>query len=117
MKPLRVAVIVKNTPAAFRRESRNMGMWSYAVPEFTWEFFSPGKTFHLNRATFKKQGYDLIFHEDGGAWGKFTGGEIPYVYYAIDSTLTEEHHYKPRYEQAKQADLTLVDHEDRKSVV
>ena len=47
LNPLRVAVIVKNTPASFERDRRNMGMWSYPVDEFTWDFFALGKAFRL----------------------------------------------------------------------
>lgn len=112
MKPLRVALIVKNTPAALARADRNMGLFSYAVPEFEWEHFSPGKGFTLDRAAFKRRGFDLVFHEDGGNWGEYDGGALPIVYYSIDSTLSEEFHFRPRFEQARKADLVLVDHDD-----
>jgi hypothetical protein len=111
VNPLKVAVVVKNTPAAFRREDRSMGMWSYDVPEFTWEFMHPGKHFTLDTPQLKRRGFDLIFHEDGGAWGRYAGRAIPTIYYAIDSTLSDENHYQPRLKQARQADLILVDHD------
>lgn len=111
MKPLKVALIVKNTPSTFRRDNRGMGMWSYSVPEFEWEHIAPGKGFKLSLLDLKARGFDLVFHEDGGAWGDYLGTDIPVIYYAIDSTLSEEGHYKPRLAQALRADLILVDHD------
>jgi len=111
VKPLKIAVLVKNSDAAFKREGRSMGMFSYDVPEFTWEFMHPGKHFTLDTITLKRRGFDLIFHEDGGAWGRYAGRAIPTIYYSIDSTLSEENHYQPRLKQARQADLVLVDHD------
>lgn len=112
VKPLHIALIVKNTPAAFEREQRNMGIFSYAVPEFTWEHFAPGKGATLDLADFQAQGFDLVWLEDGGVWCDFTRRVLPVCYYAIDSTLSDEHHYQPRLEQARKADLVLVDHDD-----
>lgn len=112
-KPLRVAVLVKNTRAAYETFYRPMGYWSYPVPEFTWTFFSPGKPFKLDVRDFRNRGFDLIFHEDGGNWGDYLNrGSIPVVYLAIDSTLTAENHFQPRYQQGKKADLVLVEHDD-----
>lgn len=109
--PLHVALIVKNTPASFERDARNMGIFSYAIPEFTWQHLAPGKGATLDTRVLKAQGFDLVFHEDGGAWCDYVGGAIPVVYYSIDSTLSEEFHFKPRLEQAKKADLVLIDHD------
>ena len=111
MRSLKVAVIVKNTPASFRREDRNMGMWSYSVDPFEWKFIAPGKGAAVDTRALKDQGFDLVFHEDGGAWCDYTDKAIPTVYYAIDSTLSDEFHYRPRLEQARKADLVLVDHD------
>lgn len=111
LNPLRVAVIVKNTPASFERDRRNMGMWSYPVDEFTWDFFALGKAFRLDTAHLKALGYDLVFHEDGGSWGDYAGAALPVIYYSIDSTLSLEHHFIPRKQQAERADLVLVDHD------
>lgn len=111
MKLLKVAVIVKNSPAAFQREHRQMGQWSYPVEEFTWDFFFPGKQFALSTRRFQQMGYDLIFHEDGGAWGDYMHDAIPVIYNAIDSTLTDDHHYLPRLRQAQRANMVLVDHD------
>jgi glycosyltransferase involved in cell wall biosynthesis len=110
MKPLKVALIVKNKPAPKKREDRNMGYWSYEVPQFEWEHFSPGTPFTRDARDFKD--FDLIFHEDGGNWGKWTNtsGGPPIVYMVIDSTLTSDH-YRARHAQAKQAALVLVDHD------
>lgn len=89
-----------------------MGFWSYPVPEFEWEHFSFGKNFSIKPADYRAKGYDLIFMEDGGNWGNFYGsGGCPVVYHAIDSTLSDEHHYSPRFVQAQKADLILVEHD------
>lgn len=111
MKPLHVALIVKNSPAAFERECRNMGMWSYPVEQFTWEHIAPGKGVTLDTKALAARGFDLIFHEDGGAWCDYAGSALPIVYYTIDSTLSDEFHFRPRFEQARKADLVLVDHD------
>jgi hypothetical protein len=111
LKPLRIAAIVKNTPSSYERENKNVGYLSYPVPEFTWEYFSPGKGVRVDTREFQKQGYDLILHIDGGNWCEYIGNAIPTVYYSVDSTLSENHHFAPRYEQAAQADLILVDHD------
>lgn len=109
---LHVALIVKNAPASFARADRNMGMFSYAVREFTWKHISPGKGVSLHTRPLREQGFDLVFHEDGGAWCEYKGGALPTVYYAIDSTLSDDNHFQPRFEQARKADLVLVDHDE-----
>ena len=112
MKPLRAALIVKNTPSSFEREQKNVGYFSYPVPEFTWEYFSPGKGISVELDAFKRAGFDFVMHIDGGNWCAYTNRTIPVVYYSIDSTLSETHHFAPRLEQASRADLVLVDHDD-----
>lgn len=109
MKQLQIALVVKNKPNSFRRDDRPMGYWSYPVPEFEWNHFTLGKGFIHDTRQWKKQGFDLVFHEDGGNYGKYVG-PLPIVYMAIDSTLTPEH-YESRLGQAKNADLVLVDHD------
>jgi hypothetical protein len=111
MKPIHVAVIIKDRPGTRERERRNMGMWSYAVDSFTWDFIAPGKGTTISTRDLKAKGFDLIFHEDGGAWAEYSGRAIPVVFYSIDSTLSEEYHFRPRFAQACQADLVLVDHD------
>lgn len=111
MKPLHVALIVKNTPAAFERDCRNMGIFSYATPEFTWEHLAPGKGATLNTRDLKADGFDLAFIEDGGSYPDFRGDALPTVFYSIDSTLSDDLHFAPRIEQARKADLVLVDHD------
>lgn len=110
MKSLRVALFVKGTPSGFQREMRNMGYWSYEVPEFTWEHFNlaGGRCEARNRF----RDYDLIFLEDlGGNAGTLTGsGGPPVVYLSVDSTLSERH-YTDRRNKASMADLILVDHD------
>lgn len=111
MRPLHVLVVVKNTPASFERENKNVGYFSYAVPEFTWDYCAPGKDATLDTKSIAQQGYDLIFHIDGGAWCDYIGGALPICYYCIDSTLSDPFHFQPRFEQAKKADLVLIDHD------
>lgn len=89
-----------------------MGYWSYAIPEFTWEFVIPGKNFSIDTRYYANQGFDLIFHEDY-PYGNFTGHNLPIVFYDIDSTLSKEHRFD-RAKQSNRADLTLVDHDDLK---
>ena len=48
MKPLKTLVVVKNTPASFEREGKNVGYFSYPVPEFEWDYLAPGKGFRLD---------------------------------------------------------------------
>lgn len=108
MKPLRVALFIKPSIANVKRDDRQMGWWSYAVPEFTWEHFTHnGERVDLG----KYRDYDLIFHEDAGFCtyeNKHAGP--PVVYLAIDSTLSDPHYEKRRW-QANQANLVLVDHD------
>lgn len=111
MKLLHIAVIVKSTLNYDARDCRNMGHFSYEVPEFTWEFIAPGKGVTLDTAELKTRGFDLIFVEDGGSYPDFRGNAIPNVFYSIDSTLSDDHHFAPRFDQARKADLVLVDHD------
>ena len=110
MKPLRVALFVKGTPSGFEREMRNMGWWSYPVPEFTWQHFNLAGG--RNEARSRFQNYDLIFLEDlSGNAGILTGnGGPPVTYLSIDSTLSEKA-YQDRLDKARMADLILVDHD------
>lgn len=110
LRPLHVGLIVKHTPVAYERDNRNMGLFSYAVPEFTWEHIQVQKHGTLNTADYAKR-FDLLFEEDGGNWPNYIGHALPIVYYAIDSTLSYDNHYLPRYQQSKKADLCLVDHD------
>jgi glycosyl transferase family 1 len=110
LKPLNIAVIVKNANST-KRDNRAMGYFSYDVPEFTWEFILPGKRFNINWRKFKgERQFDLVFHEDY-PYGNIIGLDIPYVFLSIDSTLSEAH-YKDRLRQTSHADLVLVDHDN-----
>lgn len=114
MRPLKVLVLVKDRPLLRAREGRNMGMFSYPVPnEFSWQYATFSNGFLSDRGTIRDQGFDLVFHEDGGNWGKWEGSErrCPVVYHAIDSTLSDQH-LKERRRQAAQSDLVLVEHDD-----
>lgn len=109
MKPLRVALIHRDSPRS--TDKRMVGIWSYPVPEFTWDHYPVAKGFQLDRANYAGE-YDLIFYEDGKLHGRFVGGaDIPIAYYVVDSTLTQDH-YEQRRQQAAQADLVLVDHDE-----
>ena len=88
---------------------RNMGMFSYELPEFTWEHFYVHGLPRVDKKLYKN--FDLIFMEDVTQGTKFLGSGPPIIYYSIDSTLTDRH-YQVRLEQAKQADLVLVDHDE-----
>lgn len=107
MKPLKIALIVKGTPATLERLNRNVGYWSYPVPEFTWAHFCIGDNV-VPRNKFSN--FDLIFMEDVGAKGRLEGEGPPVVFLSIDGTLSPEHQ-KARQHQAQHADLVLVDHE------
>lgn len=106
MNPLKVALIVKPSTSILR-EGRNMGWWSYDVPEFVWTHFQPVDDVVDGR---KFDGYDLIFQEDSGPL-EYRNRRVPLVYHAIDSTLSDGH-YQIRRRRARQADLTLVDHDE-----
>lgn len=109
MKLLRVLVLVHNSPAALRRETRPVGFWSYDVPEFTWDIRYPGKGALIDTHL---KGFDLIWEEDGASWPEYKRGGVPVIGYYIDSTLSYENHLLPRQKQARQVDLILVDHDD-----
>ena len=87
-----------------------MGYFSYDVPEFTWEHITPGKNFNIKWSDYKSHDFDLVFHEDY-PYGNIVGLDIPYVFLSIDSTLSDEH-YRARFEQARRADVVLVDHDN-----
>ena len=108
MKPLNIALIIKGSASNYERSNRNMGYWSYPVEQFTWQHFYLGDPFRVERRRFRD--FDLVFMEDGGNYGSFSGSGPPVVYLIIDSTLSDAH-YKVRLEQAKHADLVLVDHD------
>lgn len=111
MKPLRVAVIVKaGRPAALERENKAMGIFSYEVESFTWDYIPLSKHAQINTAHYKDN-YDLIFHIDSPLYVEYVGKSLPVIYYDIDSTLTVDNHFAPRFEQAKKANLVLVDHD------
>lgn len=108
MKPLRVALFVKSSPIAAERENRNMGMWSYDVPEFTWKHFYSNNFSQVDRSRFGD--FDLIFHEDAG-YAAYVNSGPKVVYYTFDSFLDDAHR-TVRLKQAHYADLILIDHDD-----
>lgn len=110
MKPLHLLLIVKNSPGNFERENKGFGYFSYAVPEFTWDYESPGKHARIDLRAAKRRGYNAVLHLDGGCWGNYVRRDIPAIYYSVDSTIRPEH-YAPRLAQAGKADLVLVDHD------
>lgn len=109
MKKLKVALICKNESNT-KRNDRAMGYFSYDVPEFEWTHLLPGKNFTINWNDFKHQRFDFVFHEDY-PYGAIRNLDIPYVFLSIDSTLSDAH-YRARFEQARTANLVLVDHDN-----
>ncbi len=106
MNPLKVALFVKpGAVSAMEREERNMGWWSYDVPEFTWQHVNGGGTYY----TRDYKDYDLLFWEDGGTYGFIHDGGPPVVYLSIDDTLGDPHYFT-RLHRAQHANLILVDH-------
>lgn len=102
MKPLNVALVVKHSSSSvLERECRNMGYWSYPVPEFEWTHFDGFDANLLNA-------FDVVIQEDAGP-KRYSGLRKPLVYVAIDSTLSEDH-LNARLQRAANADLILVDH-------
>lgn len=107
MKPLRVALIHRDSPRSTNRDV--IGWWSYPVPEFQVTHHPVRKYFRLNKSYFAPH-YDLIVLEDGKISGVIKrDADIPLAYVIADSTLSEKH-YQLRYQQARQnADILLVD--------
>lgn len=112
MKQLKIALICKNENSK-KRDDRSMGYFSYDVPEFTWEHFTPGKNFNIDTFALYDKGFDLIFHEDYpyGVYDYDSGSALPIVFLSIDSTLSPEH-FSARLQQARRSNLLLVDHDD-----
>jgi hypothetical protein len=108
--PLKVALVIKNSGAPLDRECRNMGYWSYAVPEFEWQHFIFDKGASINLNDFRD--FDIVFHEDttNDVTYKRTGS-VPLIFLDIDSTLSDEH-LRRRKAIAIQSDLVLCDHSD-----
>lgn len=103
---MRVALVVKPSDSTQEREERNMGYWSYPVPEFEWRHFVFGSK--VAYATEMNE-YDVIIQEDAGP-RFYKHLKKPVVYIAIDSSLSDDH-LKSRLERAWHADLILVDHD------
>lgn len=104
---MQVALVVKNSISTQDRDNRNMGLFSYPVPEFEWKHFIFGG--HKAYAT-EMNDYDLIFQEDAGP-RHWKDRRARLVYLAIDSTLSEDH-LQARLERAEQSDLILVEQDD-----
>jgi spore maturation protein CgeB len=108
MNSLNVALIIKNTDAPKEREQRNMGYWSYPVPEFEWAhfWFDQNATVDLNQF----RDFDLVFHEDTTNGARYHNLDVvPLVFMDIDSTLSDRHLLERR-KISTQADLVLSDH-------
>ena len=106
INPLRVAHFSKNSNTNVAREKRNIGYFSYAVLEFTWDHFVIGGS--IDRKQFRD--YDLIFIEEGGKPLEIINPGPPVAYLSYDSTLSEQH-YQDRLKRAAVSDLILVDHD------
>lgn len=101
---MKVALVVKCSGSTTERDNRNMGYWSYPVPEFEWQHFQfGGKKAYAT----EMNGFDIIFQEDSGP-RYFKDAKLPIVYLDIDSTLSTDH-LQARLERAAQADLILID--------
>jgi glycosyltransferase involved in cell wall biosynthesis len=110
MKPLYIALCTKAiSPIRFERDGRNVGMFSYAVPEFTWQHVSIHKWNDVDTRDLAAQGFDLIFHEDG-AWARYDYDALPVAFYVWESTLSDDY-YQQRLSMAREADLLLIDHD------
>lgn len=103
-----VALVVKASDSTQMRDDRNMGYWSYPVPEFEWKHFVFGSRKAYAEPGMNKR--DIIFQEDAGP-RYFKNRLRPLVYLAIDGTLSDDH-LQARLERAENADLILVDHDD-----
>jgi len=107
---LKVALVVKNSASTQERECRNMGYWSYPVPEFHWQHFVfGGKRAYANGMN----DFDVVIQEDAGPW-HYRHLKRPHIFIAIDSTLSQAH-LDTRLGRGKQADLILVDHDRLKN--
>jgi glycosyltransferase involved in cell wall biosynthesis len=106
INPLRVAHFSKNSNTNVAREKRNIGYFSYAVLEFTWDHFVIGGS--IDRKQFRD--YDLIFIEEGGKPLEIINPGPPVAYLSYDSTLSEQH-YQDRLKRAAVSDLILIDHD------
>jgi len=108
-KPIRVALVCKaSSPGALATDDRQMGWWSYPVPEFTWHHVPVGKPYSIDTRKWERW-LDLVVVEDVSVKGRFTG-PLPTTYLVFDSTLSDGH-YRSRLENARQADLVLLDHD------
>ncbi len=106
MKQLNIAHFSKNSNTNVARERRNIGYFSYAVPEFEWDHFVIGGS--IDRKQFRD--YDLIFIEEGGKPLEIINPGAPVAYLSYDSTLSGQH-YQDRLRRAAVSDLILVDHD------
>jgi hypothetical protein len=100
MKQLRVAYIIKASPSTAFRDNRNMGYFSYPVPEFEWQHFYSDES--------AVNDFDLVIQEDGGP-DQCTNVKKPFIFLSIDDTLSDAH-LQTRLTRAKTADVILVDH-------
>lgn len=104
MNSLKIALVIRDKPNLKKRDDRAIGLFSYAVPELTWEHITPGKGFKLNRG--RLTDYDAIILEDG-LFGEFIGDGPPVVGIFWDTNWTERH-YLDRLRQAENCDLVLI---------
>jgi len=110
MRTLHALLVAKGiSPSRLKRNDRNMGHFSYAVPEFTWEHLPVHRWQTVDCVGFGGK-YDLIFQEDG-TWARYENRDVPVAYYVWDSTLSDGCHYEPRFDHAKEMGLVLVDHD------
>ena len=113
MTPLKVAIILRWNPQLSRRATRSIGLFSYAVPEFKWEHFRPGKFAPLKREDFEN--FDVVVIEDGSNVN--VSGHGPPVVGIFWDTNNTEMHYAHRLVQASQCDLVLIGQDPLKRFV
>ena len=86
------------------------GWWSYPVPEFTWETLSVSAEGFKVDLKDKEHSFDLIVMEDW-IWGEVLNKRLPLAYVIVDSARSMGQ-WQKNAEQARYADLILVDSDD-----
>lgn len=107
MKPLKVALLIRDHPFYKARETRWCGFFSYPVDEFDWQhvIVTPGAK--MDRSTLTD--FDVIVTEDETECS-FTHQGPPVVFLTWDGSLSPER-YQTRRGQAAMSDLVLVEHD------
>jgi glycosyltransferase involved in cell wall biosynthesis len=103
MNPIKVLLVHRDSDI-YRRLT---GWWSYGVPEFQWTTLKvPRDGFSVDMRQYTR-GIDLVVLDDW-VFGTLNNLHIPLAYVIVDSMRSAEQ-LRRNYDQAKQADLILVD--------